>query len=66
MSRSFSIRIPDELEAVISSRASISRRSRNSQIIVLLEAAIDLLHGVDIDTITVHEKTLTRAEQRRP
>lgn len=64
MARSFSIRIPDELEAQISNRAAVSRRSRNSQIIVLLEAAIDSAVEADLETIRVHERTLTRAEQR--
>lgn len=66
MARSFSIRIPDELEAQISARAAVSRRSRNSQIIVLLEAAIDSTVAADLEAIKAHERTLTQAEQRQP
>lgn len=38
----FSIRIPTSLAQQIDSRAAVSRRTRNAEIICLLEQAIDI------------------------
>lgn len=51
--RVFSLRVPESLAAQIDQRASISRRTRNAEIVLLLEQAID--HGVDQDRALLAE-----------
>lgn len=47
----FTIRIPEEMEAQIQARADISRRSRNSEIIILLERGLDSTTKADADLV---------------
>lgn len=51
----FSIRIPKKLEGQITARAGVHRRSRNQEIIVLLEMAVDLMVQKDIKLQESHK-----------
>lgn len=49
----FTIRIPKSLAEQINARAKVQRRTRNAEITVLLEGAID--HSVDRDLETLKQ-----------
>lgn len=45
--RTFSLRLPHEMADQIDARAQISRRTRNTEIVYMLEAYLDLLVAKD-------------------
>ncbi|MEN7527854.1 MULTISPECIES: Arc family DNA-binding protein [unclassified Cupriavidus] len=47
----FTVRLPVEMEAQIQARADISRRSRNAEILILLEQALDASTRADADLV---------------
>jgi hypothetical protein len=55
-SKVFSIRMPDELSKTIAQRAAVHRRSRNGEIIYMLESFIADGIQSDLDAITAMEK----------
>ncbi len=59
----FSLRLPTELASQIDQRAKVSRRPRNSEIILLLEMAIDIAVQRDLKLM---EDAKVRAEASKP
>ena len=49
--RAFTVRLPRDLVDQIDSRAAVSRRSRNAELLVLLESAIDASVTSDLQVI---------------
>lgn len=49
--RAFSLRLPEEIDKQIEQRARISRRSKNAQIVYMLETLLDRQVKDDLDLL---------------
>lgn len=54
--KTFTLRVPEDLHHQILQRTLYSRRSRNSEIVYLLERALDTLNEQDEAAITALER----------
>lgn len=55
----FSLRLPEALAKQVDDRAKLSRRPRNSQIVLMLEQMIDLLVQKDLRILEDHQSRNT-------
>lgn len=63
---SFSIRIPPHIELEITRRARLNRRSRNAEIIVMLESELAHYEDQVKTTLKEHEQRLTQRQEQQP
>lgn len=66
MLKSFSVRMPEQLVQMIENRARLHRRSRNAEILVLLEKTLLQVMENDLEAIRAHGRALSRLEKRSP